>query len=308
MVNFAVFFLGFCEVRGFWHWVDYLRGLAHGNGREAVFLNFDETSVSQWWLQQKGCVVKKPKWRDGQPPQAQVPANRRRGAITLGAVITHRSDLQPLLPQLVLGNAHVLPKSFCLELEGVASPLLHVWHGKTGWICEATLVKYLSLLADAFNAALPNCQPIIVMDCAPAHLGESVLRLARDRGLYLCYVPAGCTAQIQPLDVAGFFPLKAFLRRQAREALCGKGSFSKMDWFLAINKAATKFLSSRRWSPAFEQCGIIGNREGLRGFLSTMAAKYSEVEPALVAPSPEVIASLLPRNRAVSYDRLLPAQ
>ena len=252
-----------CQVRGFWHWVDYLCKVAVAQGREPIFFNFDETSVSQWWLQPKGCVVKKQKWRNGVPPQARVPTNRRRGAVTFGV----------MLPQLVLGNKHVLPLSLCAELEGVASPLLHVWRGKSGWICEETFVNYLNLVADALEP-FPSIQPIILMDCASAHLGERVLDLALDRQLYVCFVPAGCTAHLQPLDVGCFGPLKAFLRRQARDALRRQGSFSKLDWLLAINKAAAEFLPGRRWAHLFHQCGVTGTRQGLKGFLASMAASF----------------------------------
>lgn len=93
---------------------------------------------------------------------------------------------------------------------------------------------------------------------------------------------------------------------EARDVLARKASFTKPDWLLAINKAATEFLRGRRWAPVFHQCGVIGDRTGLKGFLSTMAAKYKEVEPAPVMPSPSIISALLPRNRSISYKDLLP--
>ena len=173
-------------------------------------------------------------------------------------------------------------------------------------MCERLFVEYLLLVADVF-ASRPTYQPIILMDCAPAHLGNKVLRAAQTHGFYVCFVPAGCTAQVQPLDVGCFSPLKAFLKREAREVLCRQACLTKVDWILAINKVATEFLRRRRWAPLFHQCGITGDRTGLKGALSIMAAKYAEVEPAPGAPSPEVIAHLLPRNRAVPYKDLGPA-
>ena len=94
--------------------------------------------------------------------------------------------------------------------------------------------------------------------------------------------------------------------RTSAEGRDGKSVFAKLDWALAINKAATQFLCSRRWVHVFQRCGVIGDRAGLRGPLASVAAKYLEVAPAAVAPSPDVIASLLPRNRAVCYHDLLP--
>ena len=251
--------------------------------------------------------MKRSRWKGGVAPRAPVPASRRRGAVTFGALVTHRTDLQPLLPQVVIGNKHVLPQALCAEVKEAVSPVVHVWAEKSGWMCERLLVKYLALVADVFDSR-PACQPIVLLDCAPAHLGEAVLRVAQERGLYICFVPAGCTAQVQPVDVGCFSPLKAFLKREARDVLARKASFTKPDWLLAINKAATEFLRGRRWAPVFHQCGVIGDRTGLKGFLSTMAAKYKEVEPAPVMPSPSIISALLPRNRSISYKDLLPEQ
>ena len=292
------------EGPNFRHWLSHLQQVA-ACGREPLFLNFDETSIAQWWSQPVGCVAMKRRWLNGVAPQVAVPTNRRRGSVTLGALITHRTDLQPLLPQLLLGNKHVLSRAFCAEVKAVVSPSLHVWAEKSGWVNQDVLVKYLSLVADTLDG-FPECQPTLLMDCAPAHLGEGVLQIARDRGLFLCFVPAGCTAHVQPLDVGCFSPMKALLRREAREALSAKSVRTKLDWALAINKAATQFLCSRRWVHVFQRCGVIGDRAGLRGPLASVAAKYLEVAPAAVAPSPDVIASLLPRNRAVCYHDLLP--
>ncbi|CAJ1357005.1 unnamed protein product, partial [Effrenium voratum] len=120
------------KVRGFWHWVDYLQRVAAMSGREPVFLNFDETPISQWWPQIKGCVATKCRWRQGVAPEAVVPASRRRGSVTFGAIATNHADLQPLLPQLLLGNQRVLSRAFCAEVQAAAaaSPVLRIWAEK----------------------------------------------------------------------------------------------------------------------------------------------------------------------------------
>ena len=290
------------EVRGFWHWIDFLVAEAKASGKEPLFLNLDETSISQWWSQPKGCVVLRKRWRDGVPPKAGVPANRRRGAVTLCALITHKTDVQPFLPQLVLGNKRILPPSFCAE---VSAGAVKFWSEASGWMTHPVLLRYLSLLTEVLHG-LPQYQPVLIMDCAPAHMSGEIFAFARDNGLKLCFVPGGCTGHVQPLDVACFGPLKAFLRREARGLLSEKSFCSKLDWALAIKKAATHFLRSRRWCHVFQQCGILGDRSALKGFLESMAVKYAEVEPAPVAPSPDVIAKLLPSNRRVSYHALFP--
>ena len=162
----------------------------------------------------------------------------------------------------------MLSRAFCAEVQAAAaaSPVLRIWAEKSGWVNERIMARYLSLVADVLDG-FPQLLPIIILDCAPAHLCESVLQVAKERGLRLCFVPGGCTAHIQPLDVGCFSPLKAFLRREAREVLSRHGQFTKLDWAVAINKAATKFLSGRQWAPLFRQCGVVGDRAGLKGFL-----------------------------------------
>ena len=171
------------EVRGFWHWIDYLVAEAKASGKEPLFLNLDETSISQWWSQPKGCVVSRKRWRDGVPPKAGVPANRRRGAVTLCALITHKTDVQPFLPQLVLGNKRILPPSFCAEVS--AGPV-KFWSEASGWMTHAVLLRYLSLLTEVLDG-LPQYRPVLIMDCAPAHMSAEILAFARDNGS-LCQV------------------------------------------------------------------------------------------------------------------------
>ena len=176
-----------------------------------------------------------------------MPANRRRGAVTLCALITHKTDVQPLLPQLVLGNKRILPPSFCAE---VSAGAVKFWSEASGWMTHPVLLRYLSLLTEVLHG-LPQYQPVLIMDCAPAHMSGEILAFARDIALLL---PGGCTGHIQPLDVGCFGPLKAFLRREARGLLPEKSFCPKLDWALAIKKAATHFLRSRRWCHVFQQC------------------------------------------------------
>ncbi|MEM1007782.1 MAG: hypothetical protein AAGJ35_02140 [Myxococcota bacterium] len=169
----------------------------------------------------------------------------------------------------------------------------------------ALLVKYLNLVADVMDGHL-HLQGIVVLDCAPAHLCVEVLQAAKMRGLYLCFVPAGCTAHLQPLDVGCFGPCKAFLRRHASAVRSQTGAFTKEDWANGLHGAATTFLSSRRWKAVFERCGILGDRLQLQGLLGAVALKYDEVEPGLVAPTQQVLDGLFPANRKLAQADLMP--
>ena len=281
-----------------------MRNIKWQSAHSAIVLNLDETSVGLWFQQPVGCVAAKQRWRGGIAPTASVPPSRKRGAVTFCAMITHETTLQPLLPQLVLGNKRILTHALRASFEGEISPSLHVWAEKSGWMTSGMLVKYLHLVADVMDG-YPEWQGIVVLDCAPAHVSVEAVEVANTRSLYLCFVPAGCTGHLQPLDLGCFSPCKAFLRRHARKVLSRTGEFTKLDWMLGINKTATELLNGRHWRRVFERCGILGERSNLKGFLGDMAVKYTEVEPALVAPTPKIIDALLPRNRRLPYAALL---
>ena len=128
----------------------------------------DETSVALWWRHPVGCVVGKARWVGGGPPAANVPADRKRGAAT-GAMVTHRVDLQPQFPQLLLGNKQVLSQSLLRSVDGKVSDRLQIWPEKSGWMTQALLCRYLHLVADVLaKSKSEHVQGIVVLDGAPA--------------------------------------------------------------------------------------------------------------------------------------------
>jgi hypothetical protein len=75
--------------------------------RQPVLINLDETSIGLHLSPNPGLVCK----RTAKLGLCQERA-RKRGAITLCAAITHASEVQPYLPQLVLGARAILSRSF----------------------------------------------------------------------------------------------------------------------------------------------------------------------------------------------------
>ena len=75
-----------------------------------------------------------------------------------------------------------------------------------GGDASCSVALYASGCGRLGQSKFEHLQGIVVLDCAPAHIGEQVFQVAKDRDLYLCYVP----------DVGFFSPLSAFLCREAR--------------------------------------------------------------------------------------------
>ena len=156
------------------------------------------------------------------------------------------------------------------------------------WMKQAVLSGYLHLVADVLaQSKFEYLQGIVVLDCcAPAHVGEHVFQVAKDRDLYLCYVPAGCTPYVQLLDVGCF------------STFAQGCTFTKGHWLLAVDRVVRKFLPGRVRKHVFARCGLVGGRLELRGILGRVVAKYDELKPVLRAPTSHVLAKvkLLPSH------------
>ena len=74
---------------------------------------------------------------------------------------------------------------------------------------HAVLYRYLYLVADVFGN-FEHLQGIVVLDCAPALVAETIFQVAKNRNLYLCCLPAGCTPYAHRVaDWEKLLPLQA---------------------------------------------------------------------------------------------------
>ncbi|CAE6911373.1 unnamed protein product [Symbiodinium sp. CCMP2592] len=157
----------------FLQWVSWLRSRVP-EGKQAVFINVDETSISLARPDLKGNIV---------PGKCslQQKGKRTRGALTHVASICNRSDIQPCLPQVILSNTRVVSQKLAKSLLPLQPETVRLVRGKTGWSTAASFVEYLKMLRDALSL-WPEIQLILVMDCAPAHLADSVIvqRLSKE--------------------------------------------------------------------------------------------------------------------------------
>ncbi|CAE7721479.1 unnamed protein product [Symbiodinium sp. CCMP2592] len=225
----------------FLQWVSWLRSRVPA-GKQAVFINVDETSISLARPDLKGNIV---------PGKCslQQKGKRTRGALTHVASICNRSDIQPCLPQVILSNTRVVSQKLAKSLLPLQPETVRLVRGKTGWSTAASFVEYLKMLRDALSL-WPEIQPILVMDCAPAHLADSVIEAANNQGFFTAVCPAGLTPLLQPLDVYCFQGYKHYLAEKTRDAvdLSMSSLSSRMQILFG---ACTTYLSRRSWKSAF---------------------------------------------------------
>ena len=118
------------QVMTFYQWVDFLRTEADGRGLEIEWLNLDETSVPQSFVDCQGNIA-----RVGprQLPCHNIPLHRRRGCATFVCVVAASARLQAVMPQVWIGNKRVFRAK---DLREVAPEIPHnclLWREATSW-------------------------------------------------------------------------------------------------------------------------------------------------------------------------------
>ena len=94
-----------------------------------------------------------------------------------------------------------------------------VWHAPNHWSTEDTMLRYVDTVllpyiqATRSNLSLPPDYPgLAIFDIFAAHRCESLLEKLRANNIRVVYIPAGCTGELQPLDLTVNEAYKAELK------------------------------------------------------------------------------------------------
>lgn len=110
---------------------------------QPLLLNLDETSVSYTSHQAKGLYVRRLR-REGRS-HAQVPKRDLRGAVTHVAIICDRSEIQPRLPQVIIGNKHRFTLGLVNRAIASKAHNVHLFRRKSSWNNSACMIEVLEL-------------------------------------------------------------------------------------------------------------------------------------------------------------------
>ena len=245
-----------------WQWFNYLESRAAEEGKTLLRINLDETSVCVHQGGLSGNVFVSKRTR-GPELVESVPASTRRKYMTYVAVICDRSDLQPHLPQYLIGNEATLLQRDLAKLRALCPPNVKLLRRKSAW-CDAALCAWI--VRDIAAALAPHragLQPVFVLDAARIHLTDA-LRACRGCNMWPLVVAAKMTWMLQPLDTDAFALFKFVLG-----ANCQKSRIASADGALgmealvrALVDAVRKVLQGHRWSSAFDRNGF-GHRQAL---------------------------------------------
>lgn len=227
--------------------------------RAPLVVNLDETSLAYHMSGLKGTVVKGSKARDG-ARLADV-----RGHVSYLASITHDVSVQPLLPQVLLGNVHKFTVKMLRTLQPDVPANVHLWRELTAWNTHATMRRYVTLLADSLGSLVQTRYVILLLDCAAVHFHPSIEKLAKEKGLRLVYVPTKMTSLLQPCDTHLFSIFKHALQEnwRCRKSDAVGGVMDTVAWVTVILKTIQEVVAKKCWQHAFQADGILDQQSNL---------------------------------------------
>ena len=263
----------------------------------------DETAVGYSFTGQRGTILCSNKLPSGKRlASEQASLSDRRGHITHVCMITHESEIQPKLPQILMGNEH----RFTYELLGsVASERprnVELWRQASSWNSHASMRRVLRCLASSLGPILQERYVILVLDVAPCHIDQSIYNEARRLGIRLVYIPAGLTSLLQPLDVYAFARYKSALRtawHSIRSSSSG-GAVSPRDWMLMIFRA-TRLLQRTSWKHAFLRTGLLAEQSCVSSTILEESGWESLPCIESGVPTDDQVACIFPRKRKLNH-------
>ena len=284
------------QAQSSWQWHRYLIQQIRLSGLSPSRLNLDETSVVLNHDDEKGVVHKTAKGKNIFVKKK----SKKRGSLTHAALVCDDTSLQPLLPQLIIGNDNVLRVSDLTALESVLPKNVMVVRAKSSWITIELMIVLLEMLRNILDVHKVTRLPVLLLDCCPVHLHARVWRAARAHRIYLCFVPASLTWLLQPLDVKILRRLKACIR-----ALYHRSQISSQSAFVPVvqiiknlTQAIRTVLQGNAWAPAFDACGYSTDMSRLTSQIKTVFADagITNYEIPSNKPDTEQLMNMLPRK------------
>jgi hypothetical protein len=271
-------------------------------GKTALHLNLDETSVTQFVANLRGNVFVSKKRRGERclEPIQRIARRRTRAALTHVAIICDDASIQPTLPQILLTNEHAIAKRDVLAIADTLPPNIALWRRKSSWTNTEVMCEILHQLGTAL-APHTHLQPILSLDCASQHLSPRVAAAAAHCGIWIMYIPAGLTWLLQPCDTHLFSRYKRYLGAtlQAARTLHPQGDITTFAWIRSITTTIRKVMQGVSWKRAFASDGMSRHQSEVSSYIRE-ALSIKEFPPVPISrPTDDQLACIFPQNNKV---------
>ena len=292
--------LGFLEVFSVWQWWNYLCSQIPV-GKTALRINLDETAICLFQGDGKGNVFMSKTCPSA--PVQDVPRRRRRCFLTHVALVCDRTDIQPLLPQVLIANEATFPAGLMPALRAACPANVFLVRQKSSWnnsdLCSQ-IMRWLGLALLPFRGTL---QPVLLLDAVRIHTTPQVLRACVACQIWPLVVPAKTTWLMQPLDTHAFLAFKAHLRNSYQQARVA-ADVADLDiarFLQCVYDSIRAVLQGQRWLPAFADNGFSDGQNGTRGSIKRQL--QVDVNVAVVIPmgrpTLEQLQSCFPRRSTI---------
>ena len=206
-----------------------------------------------------------------------------------------------------LGNEHTLPAKQMGKLRSSLPGNVKLIRQKSAWNNAALFAQVICWLGVALAPWMDLLQPILSFDAHKLYLAACVFKACVANGIWPLVIPKSTTWYMQPLDVAGFGPLKSTLRElfQAARAKSKSRDLSIHEFLPILCSAIRNVLQGRKWADVFEAVGYGSAQQNIRRrMLEEIGA-----DPGLVVssarPSDEQLRACLSKNMSVPARVLL---
>ena len=231
-------------------------------GLELLRINLDETAVCLFQGGGKGTVICRKRRLSGELVQ-RVKAGAKRTYLTHIALVCDRPELQPLLPQVVIGNEATFRAGDLQTYQAACPRNVHLLRQQSAWSNIRVCLRVIQLLGAALRAVqhpplVRRWQPVLVMDACRLHLHRSVAEACWRQGVCLVIVPAKMTWLLQPLDTHAFRLYKQHLREEwqrARQQTLD-GDVTVGQCLGALCSTIRHVLQGHEWARAFDEDGF----------------------------------------------------
>ena len=234
--------------------------------------------------------------------------SRKRGSLTHVVLMCDDSAIQPILPQVVIGNSNILRVSDLKEIEDKLPNNVTVMRGKTSWVTVEVFIAILEMLRRALNDHEVSKVPVLLLDGCSVHLNHLVWAAAKRLKILLCFVPAGLTWLVQPLDVRVIHRLKAFARAEYRRLQIKTTNpfVPVVDIIQILVTAIRKILQGTAWSNLFNECGYSLDSSSVCQNIRQMLKRggCTSFDTPTTKPSVDQLHNVLPRKKTYRFDPL----
>ena len=299
-----------------WQWRNYAVSEVPP-GHQVLRINLDETSVKLFQGDAKGTVLFRKRRRDrrtevDEEPVQKADLNKKRTCLTHVGLICDRADVQPLLPQVLIGNEATFQAGELADLSASCPANVVLIRQKSAWNNKETCKRVLRLLAAALRKVnhppkWPPLQPVLFMDAAGLHIHPSVAMSCAALNIWLIVVPAKLTWLLQPLDTHAFREYKAYFKKAYQRARLETqdGHLTVKQFLVAFCETIRHVLQGRKWSGAFDADGYGHRQAGASAYLLRQLQLSKPPEAPSTAPTSDLLRLCFPKKSYVPEATLM---